>query len=39
MELSNIKSMELSNIKYCSGGALGDFIHQLSIIKEIYDKT
>ena len=31
--------MELSNIKYCSGGALGDFIHQLSIIKEIYDKT
>jgi hypothetical protein len=30
---------DLPPITYCSGGALGDFIHQLSIIKEIYDKT
>ena len=30
---------DLPPIKYCSGGALGDFIHQLSIIKEMYDKT
>ena len=30
---------DLSPIKYSSDGALGDFIHQLSIIKEIYDKT
>jgi len=26
-------------IRYISGGLLGDFIHQLSVVKEIYDKT
>lgn len=30
---------EPSPITYCSGGALGDFIHQLGIIKEMYNKT
>lgn len=33
--ISNI----LAPIKYISGGALGDFIHQLGIIKSIYEKT
>jgi len=26
-------------IRYISGGLLGDFIHQLSVVKELYDKT
>lgn len=30
---------EKTTITYCSGGLLGDFIHQLSIVKEMYDKT
>jgi hypothetical protein len=29
----------ISTIRYISGGRLGDFIHQLSIINEIYIKT
>ena len=35
----SIVKKDLSPIKYSSDGALGDFIHQLSIIKEMYDKT
>ena len=27
------------SIKYISGGLLGDFIHQLSIVNELYIKT
>ena len=37
--IDNLIKTDILPIKYCSGGLLGDFIHQLSIIKEMYDKT